>query len=175
LKQRKAKKKIAKIALNLVEDGDTLFLDSGTTIYYFAKLLGSKKGLKVVTVDVKVIYYFAKLLGSKKGLKVVTVDVKVAEQLAKHPNVKTVLACGEVRPGYYSLGGTETVMFLSEFRADKAFISTDAWNIEGTFNSSNFEVEIKRKMIELSKTPAYKQKTMTHTFFDDQELITCIT
>lgn len=145
LKMVEAKKKIAKIALNLVEDGDTLFLDSGTTIYYFAKLLGSKKGLKVVTVD-----------------------VKVAEQLAKHPNVKTVLACGEVRPGYYSLGGTETVMFLSEFRADKAFISTDAWNIEGTFNSSNFEVEIKRKMIELSKT---KYLLADHTKYDKDAFI----
>ncbi|MGC8691385.1 MAG: DeoR/GlpR family DNA-binding transcription regulator, partial [Caldisericum sp.] len=32
-----------------------------------------------------------------------------------------------------------------------AFIATDGWNLDGTFNSSNFEVAIKRKMIELSK------------------------
>lgn len=122
------KKEIAKIACDLVENGDTLFLDSGTTIYYFAKLLGSKRGIKVVAVD-----------------------IKVAEELSKYPNVKTILACGEVRPGYYTIGGTQTINFLEAFRADKAFISTDAWNLEGIFNSSDFEVEVKRKMIELSK------------------------
>ncbi|KHO63034.1 transcriptional regulator, DeoR family [Thermoanaerobacter sp. YS13] len=122
------KKKIAKMALDLIEDGDSLFLDSGTTIYYLAKIIGSKKGLKVVTVD-----------------------VKVAAELAKHPNIKTILAGGEVRSGYYSIGGDDTVNFLKQFRVEKAFLATDGWNIDGTFNSSNFEVGIKRKMIELSK------------------------
>lgn len=122
------KKRIAKIALELVENGDTIFLDSGTTIYYFAKMLRSKRGLRVVTVD-----------------------IKVAEELAEQPHIKTIIACGEVRPGYYSVGGTETVMFLETFRTDKAFIAADAWNLEGVFNSSNFEVAIKRKIIELAR------------------------
>ncbi|WP_009609672.1 DeoR/GlpR family DNA-binding transcription regulator [Caldanaerobacter subterraneus] len=122
------KRKIAKLALNFIEDGDTLFLDSGTTIYYLAKIMGSKKGLKVVTVD-----------------------VKIAAELAKHPNIKTILAGGEVRCGYYSIGGEETINFLSQFRVEKAFLATDGWRKDGTFNSSNFEVGVKRKMIELSK------------------------
>jgi len=122
------KKAIAKLALNFVENGDTIFLDSGTTIYYFAKLLGSKRGLKVVVVD-----------------------IKTAEELSKYPNIKTILACGEVRPGYYTIGGTETIKFLELFRVDKAFIAADAWNLEGIFNSSDFEVEVKRKMIELAR------------------------
>lgn len=121
------KKRIAKAAMNLVEDGDTLLLDSGTTIYYFARLLGSKKGLKVIATD-----------------------LRVAEELARFPNILTIVVCGEVRPGYFSIGGTEAVKFLSSFRADKAFIATDAWNIEGTFNSSIFEVEIKRTLLELA-------------------------
>jgi len=122
------KKKIAKVALSQIENGDSIFLDSGTTIYYLAKIIGSKKGIKVVAVD-----------------------VKVAEALAGHSNVRTILAGGEVRAGYYSIGGSEVVNFLNEFRVEKAFIATDGWNLDGTFNSSNFEVEVKRKMIELSK------------------------
>jgi DeoR family fructose operon transcriptional repressor len=123
-----AKKKIAEIAFHLISDGDTVFLDSGTTIYFLAKMLAGRKGLKVLTVD-----------------------VKVAEELAKHSNVKTIIACGEVRPGYYSICGTETIRFLHSFRADKAFISTDAWNLNGIFNSSTFEVEVKRTLIELAE------------------------
>lgn len=122
------KKKIARIALELVENGDTIFLDSGTTIYYFAKILSSKKGLRVVTVD-----------------------IKIAEELAQQPHIKTIIACGEVRPGYYSVGGTETLLFLETFRTDKAFIAADAWNLDGIFNSSNFEVAVKRKMIQLAR------------------------
>jgi|UniRef100_A0A7C5PPR7 DeoR family fructose operon transcriptional repressor len=122
------KKKIAQIALGEIEDGDSLFLDSGTTIYYLAKIMGSKKGLKVVVVD-----------------------LKVAEELSKHPNIRTIIACGEVRPGYYSIGGNETVNFLNQFHVEKAFIATDGWNLTGTFNSSDFEVGIKKKMIESSE------------------------
>ena len=36
-------KKIAKLATNLVEDGDTVILDSGTTAYYLASELVKKE------------------------------------------------------------------------------------------------------------------------------------
>ncbi|MGC8611577.1 MAG: DeoR/GlpR family DNA-binding transcription regulator [Athalassotoga sp.] len=121
------KKKIARIALDQIDDGDSIFLDSGTTIYYLAKIMGSKKGIKAVVVD-----------------------LRVAEELSKHPNIRTIVACGEVRAGYYSIGGNETVNFLKQFHVEKAFIATDGWNLTGTFNSSDFEVEIKRRMIDLS-------------------------
>ncbi|BBJ27524.1 DeoR/GlpR family DNA-binding transcription regulator [Athalassotoga saccharophila] len=122
------KKKIAQIALDQIDDGDSIFLDSGTTIYYLAKIMGSKKGIKAVVVD-----------------------LKVAEELSKHPNIRTIVACGSVRSGYYSIGGNETVNFLNQFHVEKSFIATDGWNLAGTFNSSDFEVEIKRKMIALSE------------------------
>lgn len=139
------KKKIARMALELVENGDTIFLDSGTTVYYFAKMLRSKRGLRIVTVD-----------------------VRIAEELAEQPQIKTIVACGEVRPGYYSIGGAETVAFLETFRADKAFIAADAWNLEGVFNSSNFEVAVKRKMIELARS---SYLLVDHTKFNKNAFI----
>ena len=60
------KKRIAVKALEFIEDGDSLILDSGTTSYQLARLLGRRKGLKVITVD-----------------------IKVAEELAKNPEIKT--------------------------------------------------------------------------------------
>jgi len=62
------KKKVAKLTANLVEDGDTIILDSGTTAYYLASELVKKKGLKIVTTD-----------------------IKIAEKLGRYPNVQTII------------------------------------------------------------------------------------
>lgn len=140
-----AKKKIARTAVDLLEDGDTLALDSGTTIYYFARLLGSKRGLKVIATD-----------------------LKVAEELAKSPCIQTIIVCGEVRPGYFSIGGIEAVKFLSLFHVDKVFISTDAWTLEGTFNSSSFEAEVKRTLLKLASK---KYLLADHTKFGKKAFI----
>jgi len=121
------KKKIAKLANNLVEDGDTIILDSGSTAYYLASELVKKKGLKIVTTD-----------------------VKIAEKLSRHPDVQTILVGGVVRAGYFSIGGEMAHRCLSEFRGDKGFLGTDGWDLNGTYNSSMFEVETKKSIIQSS-------------------------
>ena len=121
------KKKIARLAANLVEDGDVIILDSGTTTYYLASELVKKKGLKIITAD-----------------------VKIAEKLTRHPTVQTILIGGEVRAGYFSIGGEIAIRYLSEFRGDKGFLSTDGWDLNGTYNASMFEVGIKRAIIQSS-------------------------
>ncbi len=121
------KKKIAKLAANLVEDRDTVILDSGSTCFYLAKELVRRRGLKVVTVD-----------------------VKIAGELAKYPNIQTIIIGGEIRPGYFSVGGEMAVRYLSEVRVEKGFIATDGWDLSGTYNSSTFEVGIKKMIIKNS-------------------------
>ena len=121
------KKKVAKLAANLVEDGDTIILDSGTTAYYLASELVKKKGLKIVTTD-----------------------IKIAEKLGRHPTIQTIIIGGEVRPGYFSIGGELAIRYLSGFRGDKGFLSTDGWDLNGTYNASMFEVGIKRSIIQSS-------------------------
>ena len=123
------KKKIARLAANLVEDGDVVILDSGTTTYYLASELVKKKGLKIITTD-----------------------VKIAEKLARYPTVQTILIGGEVRAGYFSIGGEIAIRYLSEFRGDKGFLSTDGWDLNGTYNASMFEVGIKRAIIQSSRS-----------------------
>jgi DeoR family fructose operon transcriptional repressor len=122
------KKKVAKLAAELVEDGDTVILDSGTTAYYLAGEMVKKRGLKIITMD-----------------------VKIAEKLARYPTVQTILIGGEVRAGYFSVGGEIALKYLSEFRGDKGFLSTDGWDINGTYNASMFEVGIKRAIIQSSR------------------------
>jgi DeoR family fructose operon transcriptional repressor len=122
------KKKIAKLAASLVEDGDTVILDSGTTAYYLASELVKKKGLKIITTD-----------------------IKIAEKLGRYPTVQTIIIGGEARSGYFSIGGEIAIRYLSEFRADKGFLATDGWDLNGIYNSSMFEVGIKRFRREKNK------------------------
>lgn len=43
------KKRIAQAALDFIHDGDSVFIDAGTTTCEFARLLGQRKNLKVMT------------------------------------------------------------------------------------------------------------------------------
>ena len=123
------KKRIALKALEFVEDGDSVLIDSGTTAFQLAKLLRGKKGLKVITVD-----------------------LKVAEELGKNPDIETHIVGGAVRPGYFSIGGEITVEYLRMFKVEKAFLTADAVDPSaGITNSSMFEVHVKRAIIEAGK------------------------
>jgi DeoR family transcriptional regulator, fructose operon transcriptional repressor len=54
------KKKIASAAANLVKDGTSLILDSGTTCMEIAKLICNKKDIRVVTNDILIAAYLMK-------------------------------------------------------------------------------------------------------------------
>lgn len=45
---------VAKKALEFVDDEDDIIVDSGTTCLCFSRLLGCKKSLKVVVLDIKI-------------------------------------------------------------------------------------------------------------------------
>jgi DeoR family fructose operon transcriptional repressor len=49
-----AKRRIAEAALNLIEDGDTILLDTGTTTVELARLLHRRQNLTVVTNDLPI-------------------------------------------------------------------------------------------------------------------------
>ncbi len=123
------KRKIAKKALEFVEDGDSIILDSGSTCFQISKLLYQKKGLRVITAD-----------------------VKIAEELGKFAEVETIIIGGIVRPGYYSIGGELALEVLSKFSVEKAFLGIDAIDIKkGITNASMFEVGIKKDIIRNAK------------------------
>ncbi len=123
------KKRIAKKALEFIEDGDSILLDSGTTVFQLAKLFRSKKGLKVITVD-----------------------VKIAEELGKNPEIETYIIGGLVRPGYFSIGGEMALEFLERFKVEKAFLTADAVHPEeGITNSSMFEAFVKKLIVRSGK------------------------
>lgn len=126
----KEKARIAAKALEYIEDGDSVLLDSGTTALYLARLLYKRRGLKVIVAD-----------------------VKIAEELARFPEIETYIIAGLVRPGYYSIGGTMAEQCISQFTVEKAFLTADAVDPEiGVTNSSMFEVGVKRAIVSSGKT-----------------------
>ncbi len=123
------KKRIARKALEFIEDGDSIILDSGTTCFQIAKLLYQKKGVRVITCD-----------------------VKIAEELGKFADTETIIIGGVVRPGYYSIGGDLALEIMSKFSVEKAFLGVDAIDLrKGITNASLFEVGIKKGIIENAK------------------------
>ncbi|MBC7098267.1 DeoR/GlpR transcriptional regulator [Candidatus Bipolaricaulota bacterium] len=124
------KARIATKALEYIEDGDSILLDSGTTALYLARLLHKRRGLKVIVAD-----------------------VKLAEELASFPEIETHIIAGLVRPGYYSIGGPMAEWHISQFTVEKAFLTADAVDPEmGVTNSSMFEVGVKRAIVAAGKT-----------------------
>lgn len=123
------KNRIAAKALEYIDDGDSILLDSGTTALHLARLLRRRRGLKVIVAD-----------------------VKLAEELANFPEIETYIIAGHVRPGYYSIGGTMAEQCISQFMVEKAFLTADAVDPEaGVTNSSIFEVGVKQAIVRAGK------------------------
>ncbi len=116
---------IAHAAADLVTDGSTIIIDSGTTTVHFARALKAKRDLVVVTNA-----------------------VTNAIELMQLPNVTVVLTGGVVRPATFGATGDLAVATLRELHVDQTFLAISAISIEGGLTYPNFEeVAVKRAMI----------------------------
>ncbi|WP_248929601.1 DeoR/GlpR family DNA-binding transcription regulator [Paenibacillus hamazuiensis] len=97
---RAQKEAIAKEAAALIQEGDTLVLDSGTTTYYLAKQLKAFKQLTVVTNS-----------------------VMVAQELAAQKGIDLVLTGGTLRHETLAMVGPLTEKALESVFVDKAFVA----------------------------------------------------
>lgn len=123
------KKKIAKAAAELVRDGDSIFLDSGTTAYILAECLINIKRLTIVTNNLDIAY------------------------AAKLDPTSTMIVTGGVRrDGYSVLVGDIGEEFIKKLYVDIAFLGADAINVEnGVFNSNFVEIGIKKSILNSGK------------------------
>jgi DeoR/GlpR family transcriptional regulator of sugar metabolism len=101
--QLEQKMRIGKMAASLVEDGDHIIIDSGTTTLHIAKNLVHRSNLTVVTND-----------------------INVAAELRDAPGVKVTVTGGELYPSSYMLNGMFTDHVLRLVHVSKAFIGTPA-------------------------------------------------
>ena len=103
------KRAIAEEALHLVEDGDTLILDTGTT-----------------TLEI------ARLLGQRQDITVVTNDMAIALVLEDLETVKIVLIGGIVRKKFHCtmVGGLSNKDMFAGLTVDKAFMALNSFSLE---------------------------------------------
>lgn len=106
------KLRIGQAAAALVEDGETIFLGSGTTVLQVARALHHQKGLTVITNSLPV-------LNTLSGL----------------PNITVIALGGMLRDSELSFIGHITEQALAEVRADKVIIGIHAISIENGLTS----------------------------------------
>ncbi|PXV93685.1 DeoR family transcriptional regulator [Lachnotalea glycerini] len=127
---KKEKQIIAKIVAELIEEGETIMLDSSSTSLMVAKNLKQIRKLTVITNSVEVLIEFA----GNKGINVISTG-------------------GMLRESSLSLVGKTAERTLMNFNVDKAVISCKGIDLDkGITESNESEAEIKSIMRKCAKT-----------------------
>ena len=122
------KEKIGEAALNMIDDGDTIILDTGTTTFELAKRLGVKRNLTVVVNDIQIARYLEEM-----------VDINI------------VFIGGYIRKKFHCTVGTWGVKMISELSVDKAFMATNGISLKkGATTPDLNHAEIKKAMISIA-------------------------
>ncbi len=127
--QSKEKERISLAAAQLIKDGETVFMGSGTTILAIARHLVNYKNLTVLTNSLTII-----------------------NELVGRPGINLVILGGTLRDSEFSFIGHITEQALSEVRADKVFISARAISLEhGVTNDYMAETLTDRAIINIGQ------------------------
>jgi DeoR family fructose operon transcriptional repressor len=124
------KRRIAEIACSYIEEGDIVYLDSGSTTLPIAELLGDKR-ITVVTHDPFIVY-----------------------ELLYKDNVTLYVVGGKLRreEGSYTLVGHSTRKDINQYNIQKYFLATSAIDLaQGLMVFSSEETQVKKALIEVSK------------------------
>ncbi len=118
------KDRIGAAAAALVQDGQTIMLDIGTTTLQVARHLRGRQ------------------------VTVITTNLAAYEELLAEPSVELVLVGGTVRRNYRSLVGVLAEDALRQLRADVAFLGASGIEEDGAVDDTTMvEVPIKRAML----------------------------
>lgn len=118
------KRRIARAALDLIQNGETIFISGGTTTLELARLLPGQRRVTAIT----------------NALRVANVLVDVQ-------GIDLVLLGGAVRSGEQTLHGHLTEWGVHQFRADKLIYGTEAISLQhGITHSQIVEVSTDRAL-----------------------------
>ncbi len=127
-KNPEEKARIAEAAMEYIQSGDTIIIDSGTTTYELSRLLTKQN-----TLD---------------NIMIATNDIYSAMSLATNSAINLILIGGKVRGEHYSVVGYFGEQMLKSIHADTAFVSADSVDLnQGIMTFSLEEVGVKKQMI----------------------------
>lgn len=122
--------KIGQQASSFVKDGDTIILDSGSTVTELARNLTGRKNLSIVTNAINI----ALMLGAESSNQVLLVG-------------------GQLKIPTLSLTGDMGLGMLDGIHLQKLFLATGGLSVKAGLTFPSFsDLEVKRKMIEAAET-----------------------
>jgi DeoR/GlpR family transcriptional regulator of sugar metabolism len=118
---------IARLTLEQIQSGDSIFLDASSTVFHLACLLPNFE------------------------ITVLTTGLKVASELAQRSSIELILIGGGVSHRSLSCEGSLTNHTLEQHYVQKAFLSCRGFHPEQGFGESNVEqAALKRKIISVA-------------------------
>lgn len=144
---RDEKKEIARKAVDFVNHGDTIFLDSGSTTLQMVPYLADKKNITVITYSIPAL-----------------------AELAKYPQIRTVALPGVVQGRTASLVGSSTCQALLQFNCSKAFMGCTGLSLTRQLTNATFE-EFGVKQVALQQSKMH-YLLADHEKFDRAALMT---
>ena len=125
------KVRIAAAAAGLIQDGETLILDSGTTTAEIARQI---RGLKL------------------RSLNVITNALNIAVLLANAHHVNLIIPGGVLRRKSWSLSGPQAEQALRDLQADRLFLGVDSLDPEiGLMTPYVLEARMNAMMIRIAR------------------------
>lgn len=118
------KRRIGCAAASLVNDGDIVILDAGSTTSLVAKFLKTKQ------------------------ITVITNGLNIAADLSDCPSIQLYIAGGQLRQEVLAIVGPETSAFFESIRADRLFLGVDGVDANGGLMVPDLnEAHTKRAMV----------------------------
>jgi DeoR/GlpR family transcriptional regulator of sugar metabolism len=99
--------RIGQKAAELIEDGDIIILDAGTTTIHIAKAIKARRSITVVTNA-----------------------LNIAMELMGSPGIEVIFIGGSLRPRTAAAVGPFAEQMLSQINADKVFLATNGISLE---------------------------------------------
>jgi DeoR/GlpR family transcriptional regulator of sugar metabolism len=126
------KERIGQAAALLVQRGDNLIIDSGTT-------------------PLQVVRHLPNDLIDSGNLTIITASLPIVHELGSHPGVHLILLGGVYLPTYDLVVGPQTIDNLKNLHADKLFLGTDGLTFtQGITTANVLEAEADRAMVNAS-------------------------
>lgn len=124
------KKRIAKAAIKLIENTDSIMIGSGTTVFEVARALFPLKHLTVITPA-----------------------LKVGVELSNRSNVEVLQLGGLIRPNSSSVMGDYAMSMLNDISCGVFFLGVDGIDLDFGISISNLtEAALNQKMIDTAQT-----------------------
>lgn len=121
------KQSIGEIGAALIQDGDSVILDAGTTTLEIAKRI------------------------TAKNITIITNSLDIALELSNKENVELIVAGGSLRQTTRAMVGKLTEDVFLNFKVDKAFVGVNGITLKDGFTTPNFiESHSKKAMIEVA-------------------------